>query len=59
MFKQYFEQIKDIDIFPIISMIIFIIFFSIIIIWISGKNKKYFTEMEDIPFENKDKKIQN
>lgn len=52
MFKHYFEIIKDIDIYPVIALILFLIFFIAVIIWISRADKKYFTRMEHIPFDN-------
>ncbi len=52
MFKHYFEQIHNIEIWPIISLILFFVFFTITMIWIFFLDKEYIDKMKSLPFEN-------
>ena len=51
MFKHYFERIEGIEIYPIISLIIFITFFVGLIIWVIRVDKKYINRMKELPME--------
>ena len=53
MFKHYFEQIQNIEIWPIISLILFFVFFTFTIVWILFLDKKYIDKMKDLPFDEK------
>lgn len=52
MFKHYFEQIQNIEIWPIISLIIFFVFFTFTMFWIFFLDKKYIEKMKSLPFED-------
>ena len=52
MEKEVLRSITGIEIFPVISLIIFIVFFLLVLGWILTLNKKYITEMENIPLED-------
>mgnify|MGYP006879015762 FL=1 len=52
MFKHYFESIHNIEIWPIISLAIFLMFFIGLIIWVLIVDKKYIKEMENLPLES-------
>ena len=52
MFKHYFEQIQNIEIWPIISLILFFVFFTLTIVWILFMDKKHIDKMKNLPFEN-------
>jgi hypothetical protein len=51
MFKHYFELIQDIEIWPIISLVIFFLFFVIIIVMVIRTDRTYVAYMESLPFE--------
>lgn len=51
MFKHYFETIKDIDFYPVISLLIFFIFFVVLIAWVVKMDRKYIKRMESLPLE--------
>ena len=53
MFKHYFEQIQGIEIWPIISLTIFLTFFIGLLIWVWKVDKGYINEMENMPIDNK------
>jgi len=48
-FRTYLEQITGVGIFPLTSLLIFFIFFSILTWWVIKANKRYISEMENIP----------
>ena len=52
MFKHYFEQIQNIEIWPVISLIIFFVFFTFTMIWILFLDKKHVEKMKSLPFED-------
>jgi cytochrome c oxidase cbb3-type subunit 4 len=52
MFKHYFEQIQNIEIWPVISLIIFFVFFSFTMCWIFFLDNKYIEKMKSLPFED-------
>jgi len=51
MFKHYFEQVQNIGIFPVISLIIFFSFFVILIIWLTRLDKKHISDMRHLPLD--------
>ncbi|QSE96303.1 cytochrome C oxidase Cbb3 [Fulvivirga lutea] len=54
MFKYYFEQIHNVEIWPIISLTIFMIFFLCLLLWVFTTDKGYITRMKNLPFEGGD-----
>jgi cbb3-type cytochrome oxidase subunit 3 len=52
MFKHYFERIDGIEIYPIISLIIFLTFFVALIIWVVRADKKYIDRMRELPMDS-------
>ena len=51
MFKHYFERIEGIDFFPILSLLIFVLFFLTLLIWVFRVNKGYVQEMSNLPLK--------
>ena len=54
MFKHYFETIDNVEIFPIISLSIFFIFFVGLIWWVIRADKSYINKMKSLPMEEDD-----
>ena len=52
MFKHYFEQIHNIEIWPIISLILFFVFFTSTMVWIVFLDEKYIEKMKSLPFDD-------
>jgi Ca2+/Na+ antiporter len=53
-FSRYFEGIENIEIWPIISLVIFIIFFVVLLYGVFKMDKKYVQKMENMPLEKND-----
>ena len=52
MFKHYFEQIQNIEIWPIISLILFFVFFTFTMIWIFFLDEKHVEKMKRLPLDD-------
>lgn len=59
MFSQYLNSIEGVEIFPIISLILFFAFFIGMLFWVLRMDKKYITEMENLPLDSTDSLIKN
>jgi len=52
--KGYMESIDGIATYPIISLLIFFIFFVGLFAWVFTASKEHIKEMSEIPLENND-----
>jgi cytochrome c oxidase cbb3-type subunit 4 len=52
LYKELLQSIEGIEIFPLISLFIFIALFAGIVIWIVKLDKKYIKDMKTLPLEN-------
>ena len=59
MFKYYFEQVNNVEVWPIISLIIFITFFIGLLVWVVKVDKKYIQDMSNLPVEEDAKNNKN
>ena len=50
--KGHVASITGIEIYPLISFLIFFTFFVVVTIWVFGKNKDYFNKQGNIPLDN-------
>lgn len=54
MMRDVLQSIEGISLYPIISMIIFVLFFVILIIWMVRVDKNYIKKMSNLPLEKED-----
>lgn len=52
MIKEILNSIRGVEMFPIISMVIFIAIFALVIYWVIRRDKSYITKMKNLPLEN-------
>jgi cytochrome c oxidase cbb3-type subunit 4 len=52
MFKHYFERVAGIEFFPLLSLVIFVLFFVGLLIWVFRVNKGYIHEMSNLPLKD-------
>ena len=52
--KHHMETIMGIEIFPMISLLIFFIFFTVLILWVVRSDKGYNTHMAQLPLEDEE-----
>ncbi|WP_340065896.1 CcoQ/FixQ family Cbb3-type cytochrome c oxidase assembly chaperone [Ascidiimonas aurantiaca] len=50
--KHHMASIEGIEIFPIISLLIFFIFFTVLYWWVFSAKKEYIKKVSEIPLEN-------
>ncbi|HEV7230634.1 MAG TPA: CcoQ/FixQ family Cbb3-type cytochrome c oxidase assembly chaperone [Bacteroidia bacterium] len=53
-FINYLQSIAGVGIFPLLSLLIFFIFFIVLGIWALRVKKEHILELERIPFEDKE-----
>lgn len=49
--KHHLESIAGVEIYPIISFLIFFLFFIAVLIWLVKVDKQYINKIKNIPFE--------
>ena len=52
MYRKVLENIAGVEIYPIITLIMFFVFFLLVLGWTFTLNKKYIKRMENIPLDN-------
>ncbi len=52
MFKHYFEQIHNVDVWPIISLSIFFVFFILLIVWVLTAKKNEMDVRSRMPLDS-------
>ena len=52
--KQHMASITGIEIYPVISFLIFFLFFMVMTMWVVKGNKNYFKRMATLPLEEKE-----
>lgn len=53
-FINYLSEIVNVEIYPMISLIIFVLFFIGLIVYVIKSDKNYIKKMSDMPLENND-----
>lgn len=53
-FINYIEKISGVDIMGITSLLVFVIFFSLMLTWVFKTRKSEFNEASRIPLDNND-----
>lgn len=51
MIKEYLQSIDGVSVYPIISLIVFVVFFVALLIWVFKVDENYIREMENLPLE--------
>lgn len=52
MFKHYFEGAENIEVGPVISLIMFFVFFIGLLYWVFKVDKNFIKKMEDMPLDD-------
>lgn len=56
--KNHMDSISGIELYPVISLLIFFSFFVALFWWVFTAKKEYINKMSDIPLENQNDDIQ-
>lgn len=52
MYKNVLENMAGVDVYPVISLIIFFLFFIGVILWVMKADKSYINKMGSLPLES-------
>ena len=52
IYKEVLQGIQDVAIWPIISFVIFFSFFVVLVWWAFTADRKYISEMSDLPLDD-------
>ncbi len=55
-FINYLKSIGGVEIYPMISLMVFLIFFVILIVYVAGSKKEYIAEMSKLPLDDNNEK---
>ncbi|MBK8448627.1 MAG: hypothetical protein WAS55_13010 [Saprospiraceae bacterium] len=53
-FNNYLEKIAGVEIYPLISLLLFVVFFVAVTIWAFKANDGMIKRMENLPLDNKE-----
>ncbi len=56
-FINYLSEIVNVEIYPMVSLFIFVLFFVGLIIYVIKSDKNYIKKMSDMPLENNDENL--
>lgn len=56
MYKEILRSIENIEIYPILSLILFLLFFVGMFIWVVKTPKAHIEHMESLPLDDDDSK---
>jgi cbb3-type cytochrome oxidase subunit 3 len=57
MDKEVLRAIEGIDLYPVISLIVFTIFFIGVVIWVLKADKSFISKMSSLPLEDNNGEI--
>ena len=49
MFKNILEKIAGVEIYPVVSLILFVVVFSVMLIWTWRRDQRYLKELAEMP----------
>lgn len=49
MIKNVLESIAGVEVFPVISLLLFVIVFTVMFVWAMRRDTEYLTEMAELP----------
>ncbi|WP_299123836.1 CcoQ/FixQ family Cbb3-type cytochrome c oxidase assembly chaperone [uncultured Winogradskyella sp.] len=55
--KNHMESITGIEIYPLISLLIFFIFFVALFYWVITAKKEYITTVSNLPLDNQNETL--
>ena len=54
MINELLQSVEGVSVYPIISLIVFVLFFVIILVWMLKVDKNYIKKMENLPLEKEE-----
>ena len=57
MYKDVLSRMEGVELFPLISLVIFFTFFVLLITWVIRLNRGYIDTMENLPLEDNESSV--
>jgi len=54
LIKELLQSVEGVSVYPIISLLVFVLFFVIILVWMLKVDKNYIKKMENLPLEKEE-----
>jgi cytochrome c oxidase cbb3-type subunit 4 len=54
MYKNVLQSIENIEIWPVISFVIFFVFFLCLLLWVFTTDRKFIEKMKSMPIDESD-----
>ena len=52
MYNEILQATENISVYPLISLLIFVLFFVSLLVWVIKADKKYINKMSSLPLES-------
>jgi cytochrome c oxidase cbb3-type subunit IV len=52
MYKNVLQSIENIEVWPVISFVIFFVFFLCLLLWVFTTDKQFIAKMKSLPMED-------
>jgi cytochrome c oxidase cbb3-type subunit 4 len=52
MYKNVLQSIENIQVWPVVSFVIFFVFFLCLLLWVFTTDKKFIDKMKSLPIED-------
>jgi cbb3-type cytochrome oxidase subunit 3 len=52
MYKNVLQSIENIEVWPVVSFVIFFVFFLCLLLWVFTADKKFIDKMKSLPLED-------
>ncbi len=59
MIRNYLQSIEGVEIYPLFTLIVFVLFFIVMLVWMLRIDKNYIKEMEQLPLESENNRKLN
>ncbi len=59
MIRNYLQSIEGVEIYPLFTLIVFVLFFIVMLVWMLRIDKNYIKEMEHLPLESENNRKLN
>ncbi len=59
MYKNVLQTIDNIAIWPVVSFVIFFIFFIVLLWWVFSVDRKFIDKMRSLPMDNENRSTSN
>jgi len=54
MIRNVLESIAGVEVFPVISLLLFVIVFTVMFVWAMRRDKEYLSEMAELPLREQE-----